>query len=210
MAGCDDYIMVCSLNPFYSNQAVVTVDGIEGKWVATKVNTGNVPNSGTTIWRESDSTLIWNISLNLTSSVLSQNPYKVELIGNRADSLRYEFSMIVFVVDGVLYADFVQVSNKATELNRMAYENAFKVHTLAKLIMDNGKITFSWLDDETVIKMIEEKRVRLSFTWINSANRLLLTGSSKQLMAMLQRYAGSERFVNWNEQAAQLTIVKSN
>jgi hypothetical protein len=58
--------------------------------------------------------------------------------------------------------------------------------------------------------MIEKKRVRVNYKWVESAKRLLLTGTSEQLTGMMERYAGEPRFIDWENQQAmlQLNLIK--
>jgi len=114
--------------------------------------------------------------------------------------------MVLFRVNKVLYADFTPDGNTGLEKSRFATESYFTVHTLAKVVIHNKQLDISWLGADYMKDMIEKKRVRVNYRWVESAKRLLLTGSSDQLTGMIERYAGEQRFIDWESQDAMLTL----
>ena len=209
MAGCDDYYMICSLNPFYLEKNIVLLPEIEGEWLAKPYHSIHY-SSNVSIWKTADSTLNWIVKRKLDGNKNPSNIYLVEMMRNKPDSLIFSFNMVVFKAKNEMYADFSIASNLATNNSRLTFENQYPVHTLAKIIICDGQIILSWLNDETMRAMIEEKRVRASYSWIKSANRFLLTGSSAQLSEMIERYCSEERFVDWEEQEAMMTLKRVN
>jgi hypothetical protein len=204
-AGCDDYTMICSLNPFYIEKQVVLLPQIEGVWQANP-DLSLDPS----IWKTVDKTCHWNVSQKLDGDKKPVNEYLVEIYRNKPDSIGFSFKLRIFMADNQLYADFCNASNIASDNSRLTFENQYPVHTLARIINKDNQIVLSWLNDETMISMIEEKRVRASFKWVNSANRVLLTGSSAQLFEMVEKYCNEKRFVDWEKQEAMLTLTRVN
>ena len=204
--GCDDYYMVCSLNPFYLEKDIVTISGIEGKWKAKPHNSKTSDSNGQ-IWKTADSMLVWTVMRKLDENKNPTNVYHIQMGNDRTDSLNYKFEMVIFELKGNLYADFCPVSNLATDNSRLAFENSYPMHTLSKIIKNNNQFIFSWLEDDTMKSMIQEKRVRASFRWIKNDSRFILTGSSNQLTEMIKRYCNEERFVEWENQAAMLSLT---
>jgi hypothetical protein len=92
------------------------------------------------------------------------------------------------------------------ENSRFATESYFKVHTLARVTIRNKQLVVSWLGPGCVKNMIENKHVRVNFKWVASSSRMLLTGKSEQLTAMIDRYASESRFIDWENQSAMLTL----
>jgi len=132
------------------------------------------------------------------------------LVNSKPDSAVYEFKMVLFKVNKVLYADFMPIANSGLEKSRFASESYFKVHTLARVVISNQQLSISWLGAEYMKEMIEEKRVRVSYRWVSHAGRLLLTGSSEQLTGMIEHYAGEPRFIDWEDQKAMLKLNRIN
>jgi hypothetical protein len=59
-------------------------------------------------------------------------------------------------------------------------------------------------------EMIQKKRVRIQYRYVPDAGRLLLTASSKDLTAMIERYANEKRFIDWEDQPAMLKLNRIN
>ena len=187
ITGCNDFFMICSLNPFYVDKNVVLLHEIEGKWSANPLTTQNNPDKEekTAIWKRADTTSLWKIERFIAEETVKTkrgkdstvykplNLYIVKLIDSQTDSSIYQFKMVLFRVNKTLYADFTPDGNTGLEKSRFAIESYFKVHTLARVIVHNKQLVFSWLAEESMKKMIEEKRVRVSYQWVESASRLM-------------------------------------
>jgi hypothetical protein len=221
VTGCNDFFMICSLNPFYLEKNVVLFHEIEGKWTASPILAKNNPDKDETppnVWKQADTASLWKIERFISketvkskngkdSTVLKPlNYYVVRLISRQPDSSVYQFKMVLFRVNNVLYADFMPFDNTGLEKSRFAIESYFTVHTLARVVIRNKQLVVSWLADDSMKQMIEEKRVRVNYKWVESADRLLLTGSSEQLTGMIVRYAGEPRFIDWENQQAMLKL----
>lgn len=221
LPGCAEFVMICSLNPFYLEKDVVLVREVEGKWNAIPLKAISKPakkEESPSAWRQADTTSLWRIERYiLEESVKTKKGkdsmvfrpadyYKVKLISTQADSSVYLFKMVLFRVNNDLYADFMPQGSTGMDKSRFATESYFTAHTLAKVVIRNKKLVVSWLAEESMKDMIENKRVRVDYKWVHSAKRLLLTGSSEQLTEMIDRYAGELRFIDWENQQAMLTL----
>lgn len=223
LSGCSDFMMICSLNPFYLEKSVVLVPEIEGKWIARpirmKKDSEGKNSSG---WELTDTISTWQIRRFISeekqktkrgtdSTVYKpQNFYVIKLAGNSPDSVRYEFHLTVFRINGNLYGDFCPREIADLHNSRMAKENYFTVHTLARISFQNKQFNVSWLGAEYMKEMIEQKRVRVRYRWVEDAKRLLLTASSKELTEMIERYADEKRFIDWDNQQAMLKLNQIN
>lgn len=224
VAGCTDFVMICSLQPFFLEKNVILVPGVEGIWssraVFPVVTTGD--NEKTDVWFRADTACNWEIERvivrttqktakgNDTTVVNPMNYYEVRLAGNTPDTSRYVFRMVLFSIRDNLYADFSPSGNPSFTESRLTKENYFPVHTLARVKVDGGSMNLSWLGADYMKEMIEDKRVRVNYKWIESSKRLLLTGTSEQLTAMIERYAGEKRFIDWEDQLAMLHLNRKN
>jgi len=229
LTGCTDFFMICSLNPFYLEKNIILLPEIEGRWSALPLRiTSKQPEKNENkedpkeVWKMTDTTSVWKIerrieketkksSLGKDSVIYkTRDFYTVQMIGTAADSSLYQFKMVIFKVKNQLYADFMPTDNTGLDKSRMAIESYFRIHTLARLVIRDHQVEFSWLGAMYMKQMIENKRVRLNYRWNESESRLLLTGSPEQLTGMIERYAGEPRFIDWENQPAMLKLNRIN
>jgi hypothetical protein len=222
ITGCSDFFMICSIHPFYLDKNVVLFPGVEGSWSARPIKPTEVKNEKSEVWSKADTLFQWKIERYIsrtsqktskgkdTTVVNPMNFYELKLISLTPDSLQYSFKMVLFRIRNVLYADFTPRDHIIIPNSRFALESYFEVHTLAKLKITDGYLDISWLGAEYMKEMIEKKRVRVNYNWVESAKRLLLTGTSKQLTGMIDRYAGEQRFIDWENQQAMLHLTLIN
>jgi hypothetical protein len=219
ISGCSDYFMICSLHPFYLDKNVVLSSEVEGSWSARPIKPTVMKNEKSEVWLKADTLFEWKIERYIsrttqktpkgkdTTVVNPMNFYEVKLMSIAPDSLQYSFKMVLFRIRNVLYADFTPRDNIIRSDSRFGQESYFPVHTLAKLKIAGGHMDVSWLGAEYMKEMIEKKRVRVNYNWVESAKRLVLTGTSKQLTDMIDRYAGEPRFIDWENQPAMLHLT---
>lgn len=228
MTGCTDFFMICSLNPFYLGKNIALVPEIEGRWTVTplpfkeKGKESENENSTDNVWKNADTASVWKIERRIVKETIktkqgtdsvswkAMNFYTVRLNTVENDSTQYQFQMTLFRVNNVLYADFMPYEISGLDKSRMATENYFKIHTLARVVFRDNQPEFSWLGASNMKEMIEGKRVRVTYRWVSDASRLLLTGSSEQLTGMIDRYAGETRFIDWENQPAMLKLNRIN
>lgn len=223
ISGCSDFCMICSLNPFYLEKDVTLSPEIEGNWSAHVIQSKkDSTEKNSSHWEALDTTSIWRIKQfvseekvktkhGVDSTVFKpQNHYVVKLTGNNPDTARYQFHLTIFRINGVLYGDFSPREIPAIQKSRMARENYFTVHTLARIQVQNKQLFVSWLGNDYMKGMIEDKRVRVKYRYVPDAGRLLLTASSKDLTEMIERYAAEKRFIDWEDQLAMLKLNRIN
>ncbi len=223
ISGCSDFMMICSLNPFYLEKNIVLAPEIEGNWTVHPIQSKkDSTDKNSSPWEKVDTTSVWRINQFISEEKVKtkrgtdstvfkpQNYYVVKLTGNNPDSAKYQFQLYLFRINSVLYADFSPREIPDIRNSRMARENYFTVHTLARIQVRNKQLLVSWLGAEYMKSMIEEKRVRIKYRWVPDAGRLLLTASSKELTEMIERYADQKRFIDWEDQPAMLKLNRIN
>jgi hypothetical protein len=219
VSGCSDFMMICSLNPFYIDKNITLSPEIEGNWSAQPIQSKkDSTEKSSSKWEAVDTTSVWRINQFISKEKIKtkkgtdstvfkpQNWYMVKLTGNSPDTARYQFHLTIFRINGVLYGDFCPRELTALKDSRMAKENYFTVHTLARIQVHNKQLYVSWLGAEYMKSMIEDKRVRIKYHWVPDAGRLLLTASSQDLTEMIVRYADQKRFIDWEDQPAMLKL----
>lgn len=222
ISGCSDFIMICSLNPFYLEKDITLSSEIEGNWMAHEIKSKKDSAENTnSVWEKADTISVWKIyrfaaeEKRRTNSGkdsiirIPKNFYIVKLARNNPDSARYQYHLTLFKINGVLFGDFCPSEITAIKESRMAKENYFTIHTLARIQLQNKQLIISWLGSEYMKDMIEKKRVRIRYRWVEDAKRLLLTASSKELTDMIERYANEKRFIDWEDQSAMLRLTQT-
>ena len=223
ISGCTDFCMICSLNPFYLEKNITLSPEIAGNWSVHPIRCKKDSiNKVSSHWEKADTVSVWRINQFISEEKVKtkkgkdsivfkpQNWYVVKLTGTNPDSARYQFHLTIFRINGVLYGDFCPRELTAIKDSRMAKENYFTVHTLARIQVQNKQLFVSWLGAEYMKSMIEDKRVRIKYRWVPDAGRLLLIASSQDLTEMIERYADQKRFIDWNDQLAMLHLNRIN
>jgi len=221
--GCSDFMMICSLNPFYLEKDVKLAPEIEGNWSISPLRSKkDSADKSSSPWEMTDTTSVWKIKRFISEEIIKtkkgtdstvfrpQNFYVVKLSGNNADTARYQFRLTVFRINGQLYGDFNPREISDIRNSRMARENYLTVHTLAQIQIKNKQLFVSWLGADYMKSMIEQKRVRIKYRYVPDAGRLLLTATSEELSAMIERYANEKRFIDWEDQPAMLKLTRTN
>jgi hypothetical protein len=223
ISGCSDFMMICSLNPFYLEKDVTLAPELEGNWMVHPIQSRKDSTEKTSSpWEAVDTTSVWRINRFISEEKVKtkkgkdstvfkpQNWYVVKLTGNNPDTAKYQFHLTIFRINGDLYGDFSPREIEAIKNSRLAKENYFTVHTLARIQVLNKQLFVSWLGADYMKGMIENKRVRIKYRYIPDAGRLLLTASSEELTAMIDHYASQKRFIDWEDQPAMLQLNRIN
>ena len=222
LIGCDNYYMICSLNPFYIGKNILLEPHIEGSWLAKAVKAPNDSGSSndSEIWGLADTTSTWTIKRAITKWVVKDKKggdsatwkpekYYNAKLSRTSDSTKYEFKVVLFRVKNSLYADFLPDNKEGLMKSRLAMNSFFEVHTLARVIFNNNRIELSWLGAECVMDMIEKKRVRVDYQCVQEAGgKFILSASSDELTDMIDRYASQSRFIDWENQKAKLELTR--
>ena len=221
--GCNNFYMICSLNPFYIEKNVILMPAVEGAWFASPAKTSKTsPDSvSSKIWGLADTTSTWKIKRFISTIVVKtkkgqdsttykpEDYYSAKLV-RPSDSVIYEFKVVFFKVNNFLYADFIPVSKESLMNSKLASGSFFEMHTLARLTLMRDTAELSWLGADCMKEMIEKKRVRVSYQWVKETGRFLLTATSAELNGMIERYADQPRFIDWNAQQARLNLSRLN
>jgi len=216
--GCDNFYMICSLNPFYTNEKIVLEPLLEGAWTAkpTRVDKDST-SSNSVIWGIADTTSTWTIKRRIVkwvvknkqgedSTTLKPENYYIAKLSLNTDSVNYEFKVVLFRVKNHLYGDFVPSNKERLLKSKLAEHSFLEVHTLARISLANNQMQVSWLGSDCMKEMIEKKRVRVKYHYVQDANRLMLTAGSDDLTRMIERYADQQRFIDWDKQQAKLNF----
>jgi len=220
---CDNFYLICSLNPFYIEKNILLETRIEGSWMAKEAKPKNDSGSSSDskIWGLADTTSTWTIKRYFSkwvvknkkgedSTTLKPEHYYLAKLAQPLDSVNYEFKVVLFRIKSGLYADFVPMNKDNWMNSRLASGSLFEVHSLARITLGNNKMKLSWLGADCMKEMIEKKRVRIKYQWMKDANRFVLTATPNDLTGMIDIYANQKRFIDWENQKAMLELNRLN
>ena len=221
--GCNNFYMMCSLNPYYLERNIILSPETEGSWFAKPVNArkDSCSSSASQIWSLTDTTSIWRIRRYFSKMVVKdkkgndsttfkpENYYIAKLL-QQTDSESYQFKVVLFRVNKGLYADFIPYNKEELIKSKLALGSFFEVHTLARVVAAGLQMDLSWLGADCMKEMIEKKRVRVNYQWVKETGRFLLSASSGELTGMIDRYGDQPRFINWENQQARLKLTRLN
>ena len=220
--GCDDFFMICSLNPFYTENKIVLESRVEGSWMAKPSRVANdSTQKNSVIWDMIDTTSTWTIKQFIGKWVVKNKAgedsttYKAEnfyvaKLSRISDSTSYEFKVVLFRIKNSLYADFSPRNKDALLKSKLAANSFLEMHTLAHVDLKNQQMRLSWLGADCMKDMIEKKRVRVNYHYVSEVKRLMLTASSEDLTKMIERYGDQPRFIDWDVQQAKLELNHLN
>jgi hypothetical protein len=223
LMGCDNFYMMCSLNPFYVEKNITLEPRIDGNWMAKIALPAKATGSSSDseIWGIADTSSTWTIKRAIRKEVVKDKKgadsttfkpenYYIARLTRSADSLNYEFKVVLFKMNSSLYADFIPHNKEVLMKSKLATSTLFEVHTLARVVVNEHQIKLSWLGSDGMKEMIEKKRVRVNYQFIREANRFILSASSSDLTGMIERYADQPRFIDWENQKAKLELTHLN
>jgi hypothetical protein len=122
--------------------------------------------------------------------VTDSTGYQLILMEDKDSSLVSKFNVHLIKIDGVLIADFLLDDYNKKKDMRLFDFHIIPVHTFAKVIIENDKITFKWFNGEWLQKLIEENRLRIRHE--NNGEFILLTAKSAELQKFLKKYLNSD------------------
>jgi len=103
-------------------------------------------------------------------------------------------------IGGALYFDFVPINLKPDE-NRFAYNN-ISGHTFAKIKFEGGKLVMYPFDGEYIEDLIKKRRIRLKHEVVGE--RTILTASTQELRAFIEKYGNDEQLYGDTEELVAL------
>ena len=80
ISGCSEFVMICSLNPFYLHKNVMLVPEIEGNWTAHEVKSQkDSTDKNSSHWEMADTTSVWQIK-----QFISEEKQKTKLVSRHS------------------------------------------------------------------------------------------------------------------------------
>lgn len=109
------------------------------------------------------------------------------------------YVVVPFKIKGQVFLDFTPFEIKGTTTNGFASMHHIGIHTLAKLHKNGEKLKISWLAEDKIEELFEQKKIRIKHEKIGiERNEILLTASSKELQKFIAKYMDSSDTNKWS------------
>ncbi|MFP4846218.1 hypothetical protein [Winogradskyella sp. PE311] len=129
--------------------------------------------------------------------------YYIKLVSKEKEA---GFIAMPFLINEQYFLDFIPLEIEDDEINSLAAQHLLKTHSVAKLdIESDTKVSFSWLSEKPIGQLFDENQIRLKHEKIGIEEDLLLTASSKELYAFLDKFMKSNVKNKWGEDTNKKT-----
>ena len=138
------------------------------------------------------------------------NAYDISLTDNKGTS---HFIAHLFRLEDQLYLDFLPTDINCQ--NDLAEIHLVPTHSLAKIDLSGGKITISWYNEEWLVKLFNENRIRIAHERIpydldekNPDNfQVILTASTADLQKFIIKYGNDPAAFKTEKKESDYTFV---
>jgi hypothetical protein len=123
--------------------------------------------------------------------VADSTGYWLKVDEEKDSSFITTFKVHLIRINGILLADFIleDYPKKGKEV-RLFDLHIIPVHTFAKVIIKDGKLTFKWFDGDWLKKLIRDNKLRIRHE--DNGEFILLTAKSYELQKFVTKYLNSE------------------
>lgn len=153
--------VIMSLHPLYTDDTIVYLEGIEGKW---SDDSAEEPTNYMEITRQ-------------------QKGYELSVYGEEGDTTIHE--IVIVELGGKYFADFYKPVAKESLTNSLAYH--YPTHNFARLKMNGNKMEWYFFDGDYLKKLFEQRKIRIKHERVD--DDIILTASSEELQKFIQKYA---------------------
>lgn len=197
MSGC----LVKSLHPFYNDKDVLYRPELLGRWV-----------SGDSA--EDRNFARWEISRHMVFNGIMKdsrpgNAYDIRFTDEKGS---YKFLATLFSLNNQLYLDFYLSD---LEVSALPAGHLITAHTLARVSIGKDKVTISWYNEEWIMKLFNENRIRIAHERVpndvdqnNPDNyEVILTAPTAQLQQFILKYGNDPAAFSTKNGQSDYTFV---
>lgn len=205
--------IVKSINPFYTEDKIITDKRLEGEWQSKKASWKIVPFKDKLAEEGNNTTGIFNID---SSEQLRRYEntyvvrYKKEIKDNNMGDILGSFGWFLvtaFKVEDDVFLDFIPMEYNVDE-NSLVFQHIFNTHTVCKVDFEEDTLQFKWLTEDVVGELIENHKLKIKYEITGYDDDLVLTAKSKELYRFLEKFMASSIKNKWDDdQTYTLTAV---
>jgi len=196
--------IVKSLHPFYTKDALVRNEGLEGTWNDSK--------SGT--WQMLSFEAQWKKDRKNGEKLTEEDKIEFEnykdgyIITHTKNEKEGLFIGMPFEIDGDLFLDLTPFYYESDNLNKLVAQHLFKTHSAAKVeFQEDGSLHLKFLSEEKVKPLFNANNIKLKHEMSGISEDLLLTSNSEELYAFLKKFNTSQIENRWEEDVYKLRKV---
>jgi len=196
--------IVKSINPFYTEDKIITDKRLEGEWQTEKASWKILPFKDKLAEQEDSTTDFFNIDSNeelkryKKSYVVS---YKKDIKDNNMGDILGSFAWFLvtaFKVEGDVFLDFIPVEYEVDE-NSLVFQHILNTHTVCKVEFEEDALKFKWLTEEVIGNLIENHKLKIKYEVTGYDEDLILTAKSKELHRFLKKFMASGIENKWDK-----------
>jgi len=188
--------LIKSLHPFYTEKELVFKQELIGNW--------KDPDSG-----------IWEISQHkrfagIFKDDIPEKAYDISFSDKKGTS---KFVTHLFTIDDQLFLDFYPDNiETGTELGNFHFIPA---HTLAKIQINAGKVIIRWYNEEWLVNLFNQNRVRIAHERVpydqddhnRDSYQVILTAPTAELQKFIHKYGNDPEAFRKNSNNTDYTII---
>lgn len=197
--------IVKSINPFYTEDKIITDKRLEGEWKSKKASWKIVPFKDKLAESEKNSKSILDET---EKSFLKRygNSYYIRYTkdmdedDNMIDGLAgiSEFLVTAFKVEDDVFLDFIPGKYNLDE-GSLGSQHLLQTHTVCKVDFEENGLKFKWLTEDVVGELIENHKLKIKHEIAGYDDDLVLTAKSKELYRFLEKFMASSIENKWDD-----------
>jgi hypothetical protein len=198
--------IVKSLQPFYTKDSLSFNEKLIGNWIDNKKGQWTVESIKEKFDQDRKEGIVLSEE-DLHAFEAYKKGYYVKYVKQNNEA---GFIAMPFKIREQYFLDFIPIEIEDEEINSLAAAHLLKTHSVSKLdIKSDDELSFSWLSEKRVTDLFSQSKLRLKHENIGPEETLLLTATSKELYAFLQKYMQAEIKDKWKS-TDRLTLTKVN
>ncbi len=154
--------VIMSLHPLYTDDTIVYLEGIEGKWLDDSAE---------------------ELQGNYIEITRQEKGYELSVYGEEGDTTTHE--LVIIELGGKYFADFYKPLGKEGLATSFAYH--YPTHNFARLKMNDGNMEWYFFNGDYLEKLFEQRKIRIKHERVG--DDIILTASSEELQKFIQKYA---------------------
>ncbi|WP_420571579.1 hypothetical protein [Kordia sp.] len=194
-----------SIQPFYIAKAISYQQDFIGNWEDPENGSWNIASFKTVFESEKE-----DPKLTEDDKILLDKYKDAYVVSYTKKDNKATFIVIPFQVNGKLFVDFTPFNDGLENVNQLLAQHLIRTHSIAKVErLKNNGIRFKWLDESKIEALQKQQKIRLKSEKIDLEDDYILTATSAELYAFLEKFEASNGDEIWGS-SDQITLQKVN